>query len=160
MRHAKSSWDNPAHDDHERPLNKRGRRDAPRMGRWLREQSIQPDLIVSSSACRAQETAERLAPECGSAEFQTEPRLYHASPETWTNIVRALPDAANRVLCIGHNPGIEEFLGLLVRDGVSMPTAAIACIELPIEAWRDFDVNRSVRLCEVWRPKDLDDSDE
>jgi phosphohistidine phosphatase len=160
MRHAKSSWDNPAQNDHDRPLNKRGRRDAPRMGLWLRERSLVPDLIVSSSARRAIETTELLAPECGALAVETEPPLYHASPETWTHVIRSLPDSASRVLCIGHNPGIEEFLRLLTGDDVSMPTAAIAWLELPIDAWRRFDARSSASLRQVWRPKELDDSDE
>jgi phosphohistidine phosphatase len=159
MRHAKSSWDNPAQEDHERPLNKRGRRDAPRMGCWLREQSLEPELIVVSSARRAQQTAELLAPECGSAVIQTEPLLYHASQHAWEQVVRALPDSASRILCVGHNPGIEEFLHSLTQQGVSMPTAAIAWVELQIQSWSQFAVD-GAKLRDVWRPKELDDSDE
>jgi phosphohistidine phosphatase len=158
MRHAKSSWDNPAQEDHERPLNKRGRHDAPRMGSWLRQQSLAPDLIVASSARRAQETAELVSPECGNAAVHTEPRLYHASPQAWTQVVRNLPDSASRILCIGHNPGIEEFLHSLAERDVSMPTAAVAWVELSVGTWADFDAPANVR--EVWRPKELDDSDE
>lgn len=160
MRHAKSSWDNPAQDDHDRPLNKRGRRDAPRMGRLLQEHSLRPDLIVASSARRAQETADLVAPECGDVTIRTEPRLYHASPQTWFEVIRALPDSASRVLCIGHNPGIEEFLSALAEQGAPMPTAAVAWVELPIGAWRSFDPQAAGNLREVWRPKELDDSDE
>ncbi len=163
MRHAKSSWDNPAQDDHDRPLNKRGRRVAPLMGRWLREHSLTPDLIVASSARRAQETAEAVAPECGfTGDIMTAPRLYHAAPDTWHQVIRTLPESAARVLCIGHNPGIEQLLAQLGCAIPTMPTAAVAQINLPISAWSEFDPRGEFEIHGPWRPKEigLDDDHE
>lgn len=160
MRHAKSSWDNPSQEDHERPLNERGRRDAPRMGKWLCATGAAPALIVSSSARRASETAELVLQECAGVETRIVPQLYHATPADWVHVLRSLPDSASRVLCIGHNPGIEEFLRSVSGQVVPMPTAAIARLELAIDSWSRFDPKGLAEVREVRRPRELDASDE
>jgi len=157
MRHAKSSWDNPAWSDHDRPLNERGIRDAPRMGRLLEEQGGPPSLIVSSTATRARDTAVRVAEACRyQGEIVLDPRLYHASPGDWKDVLRSLPDSHYRVLCVGHNPGLEELLRKWTGDIVEMPTAAIAVADIHATNWSDYD-RRSVSLSAVYRPKELED---
>lgn len=156
MRHAKSSWDNPAQDDHDRPLNTRGRRVAPRMGGWLRKQALTPDLIVSSTARRALQTAEAVASESGYAgDIQTVPDLYHASPESWCSVIRTLPDEAARVLCIGHNPGVEQLLSQCGCPDPAMPTAAVARIDLPLNSWSEFELPSECAIHGPWRPKEI-----
>jgi phosphohistidine phosphatase len=156
LRHAKSSWDNPALGDHERVLNKRGQRDAPRMGRLIADEEIVPDCIVSSTASRARATAELVAEECGfSGEIQFVRELYHAPPSAYFSVLSQLPIDRKRVLVVAHNPGIEELQLLLTGEFESMPTAALAQIELNIDAWKQFDRDCEARLLHFWRPKEL-----
>jgi phosphohistidine phosphatase len=157
MRHAKSSWDNPAWTDHERPLNERGHRDAPRMGKLLGEQGLAPTLIVSSTATRARETAERVAEAIGYSEaILYEPRLYHAAPADWKDVLRALPDAHHRVLCVGHNPGLEELVTKWMGEHVEMPTAAVVVADVHLSQWSGYD-RHHVSIAEIFKPREIDD---
>jgi len=156
MRHAKSSWDDPRLDDHDRPLNKRGQRDAPRMGTLLQDEGIIPDRIISSSALRARQTAELLAPACGfSGGIDVTPNLYHADEQDWSGQIRQIPGETSTALCIGHNPGLEDFLATAVGHYIRMPTAAIAQLALESDAWNAFDVTGDATLVTVWCPKDI-----
>jgi phosphohistidine phosphatase len=157
MRHAKSSWDDPDLADHDRPLNKRGKREAPRMGRWLARQDFVPELIVSSTAERARATAEKLAQACEyRGEITHSEGLYHASPASWYEVLRGLPETATRVLCVGHNPELEEVLHALSGGRSRMPTAAIAHLELPVDRWCGLTPQLRATLHAVWRPKEID----
>jgi phosphohistidine phosphatase len=155
LRHAKSSRDATG-PDHDRPLNDRGRRDAPRMGRLLSAQDLVPDLIVSSTARRARKTAEAVAEEAGYVgAIDAAAALYLASPETITRTVRALPEESARALLVGHNPGMEDFVERVTGRHEHFPTAALACLELDIARWQDFDSHAGSRLVHLWRPKEL-----
>lgn len=155
MRHAKSSWDNPNQLDHDRPLNGRGRRNAPVMGRRLAEHGVCPDTIVSSSAVRAEATA-RLVIESAnwSAPLRIRRELYHAGREAWVSVLRELD--GDVVIAFGHNPGISDMVNCLTRAGVSLPTAAIAFIELNLDEWSDLTVKTPGTLLDLWTPKDDD----
>jgi len=156
MRHAKSSWNDPDQDDHDRPLNDRGLRDAPRMGQLLIEQSLVPDSITCSTAVRARETARIVAETCRSV---TPPRatgeLYHADLAAWQRVIRQLPAESERVLCVGHNPGIEMLLTELTGETQHMGTAALALIELRLDDWPAFDNSKPLLRWTLWRPKGL-----
>ena len=155
LRHAKSSWKDSSLDDHDRPLNKRGLRDAPRVGEFLLEQGLVPDTILSSTARRARETALALATAAGfpdDVRFTRE--LYLAGPETYLEALRDLPDACGHAMLVGHNPGIEELVAAVVGVPESMPTAALAVVELPIESWRDLGPPPQGSLRTLWRPRD------
>lgn len=156
LRHAKSSWKNTRLADHDRPLNSRGQQDAPRMGRHLLHNDLVPELIISSTAERASATAEAAAL---AADFQGEinytRRLYHAGFETYVEELRRLSDQINCVMLVSHNPGMEELVEELTGSFESMPTAALAHIELPISSWGDMDEGSEGRLINVWRPKEL-----
>ena len=157
MRHAKSSWKKADVEDHDRPLNKRGKRDAARMGALLREQALTPDLILSSTAKRARKTAEAVAEKSGCKEEAKFLRaLYPGGPEEFLRVLRGLPASYERVLVIGHNPGVEEFLDMLTGEGNAMPTAAIAQVKLPIENWTDLGPETEGDLINSWSPKELD----
>jgi phosphohistidine phosphatase len=157
LRHGKSSWKDPDLDDHDRPLNKRGRRDAPRMGRLLRELDLVPDLIVSSTARRAHDTADAAADAAGYAdEVCTNTELYHASPMTWIDELRQVSDIHQSVLLVGHNPGLEELVETLTDESESLPTAALAQVTLPIDSWSDLGTGASGVLENLWRPRELD----
>jgi phosphohistidine phosphatase len=158
LRHAKSSWADPALDDHQRPLNERGRRDAPRMGDLVREYRLSPDIIVSSDAVRARQTAEAVAEAAGcAAKILFDPRLYHASPASIVAVLQTVPDAkARTVMIVGHNPGLEGLIAKLTAEHPDLPTAALAQVVLPIVRWRDLEVSTGGTLLALWRPKDLD----
>lgn len=155
LRHAKSSRKDPNLTDHERPLNKRGKRDAPRVGRLIEDEGLVPDLIVSSTAVRARATAEAVAVSCGFAgkvEFKRE--LYLAEPDAYLRVLWGLPEAHGRVLVVGHNPGLERLLEALTGSFEALPTAALARVALPIARWRDLTVETRGMLLAVWRPKE------
>ena len=156
LRHAKSSWKYDDLADHDRPLNNRGRRDAPRIGRLLAEKELLPDLIISSSARRARRTAELVAENSGcEGEIQLERDLYAAEPEAYRDALRRLGGDHRRVMVVGHNPGLEDLLEELTGDWERMPTAALAQVELPIDEWEQFDEEVEGRLVGFWRPKEL-----
>ncbi|WP_303310039.1 histidine phosphatase family protein [Hymenobacter sp. BT730] len=142
MRHAKSSWSFDDLTDHDRPLNERGRDDAPRMGKALADRHIQLDLLVSSSAVRALSTAALVAKELGypNDKIQVQERIYRAEPADLLDIVRKLPDTANSVLLVGHNNTITDFANLLSPNQINeMPTAAVVCLQLNIDRWQTAD---------------------
>ncbi len=140
IRHAKSSWDDPTLADFDRPLNKRGREDAPLMGRFLKKSGIKPDLIVSSPAKRAKKTARIVAEELGynKDDILFVDGIYEASLQSLIYTVCGFPDEAKRVMLVGHNPGITELanaLGDVAIDNV--PTAGIVGIAFDAEQWRE-----------------------
>lgn len=157
LRHAKSSWKNPELADRDRPLNKRGKRDALRMGRLLDEEGLVPDAILSSTAVRAQDTAAAVAKSCGYDRRRIThiESLYASGPEEYLNVLRRLPDDPKVVLVVGHNPGMEEYLEILTGQPEAMPTAALAFVKLPIKRWSALDDNTKGKLKTVWRPKEL-----
>jgi phosphohistidine phosphatase len=156
LRHAKSSWNNPALDDHERPLNTRGRRDAPRMGLLMRESGLIPDVVISSDAVRARLTAEAVAEAARyRGEILLDPRLYLAGPADILSPLSALRDNVETVMIVGHNPGLETLVEQLTGEPQDMPTAALAQIRLPIDRWRDLALSTRGRLVGLWRPGEL-----
>lgn len=155
LRHAKSSWKQPGLADHDRPLNGRGKRDAPRMGRLLLEEGLVPDLILSSSAARALATAEAVADESGAEAPDVWRSLYHAEPEAYLSLLRELGAEAETVMVVGHNPGMEELVYALTDRSERMPTAALAQVQLPIEDWSMISGRTEGRLQALWRPREL-----
>lgn len=156
FRHAKSSWKDLDLADHDRPLNRRGKRDAPRMGRLLQDEGLIPDLILSSTAKRARKTVAGLLEGSGtSPEVQFTRDFYHAYPETFIAILSELDDKYEQVMVVGHNPGLEELLEVLTGDYERMPTAALAQVLLPIQRWVDLEEEPEGDLASVWRPKEL-----
>jgi phosphohistidine phosphatase len=136
MRHAKSSWDNPAWRDFDRPLNGRGLKTAPLMGVYLRGQGLKPDLILSSPAQRAQHTAQLVKDAAPfSAPLRYDAGIYEASLKDLLHIVYGLDEQTSTVLLVGHNPGFESLLAYLGGVRESMPTASVANIELNAETW-------------------------
>ncbi len=156
LRHAKSSWDTAAIDDFERPLAARGEKEAPRIGEYLAAIEHLPDAIVSSQARRATQTAQKVAEAAGfKGDIAFEPRIYLADPDTLLEVVASLPEPAARVMLVGHNPGFEELVTVLCGAAVRLPTAALACIELPAaDRWVDVDRDSGVLLWLV-SPKTL-----
>jgi phosphohistidine phosphatase len=157
LRHAKSSWADSSIDDWQRPLNDRGRRDAPRAGEWLRARGLIPDIIISSDAVRARSTAEAVATASGySQEIVSEPALYHATPEDVIDVLNGVDDEARAVLIVGHNPGLEDLVSRLAGESHGMPTAAVFVFDVPITRWRDLDASIDASLIEMWQPRGFD----
>ena len=155
IRHAKSSWDDPDMPDHDRPLTERGRKDAKRVGQFLHEHGLVPDLIVSSTAKRAWKTAKRVAKGCGYGdEIEVDGRLYLAHPSQFTAVLREVAESHAAVLVVGHNPGLEEFVRLLTGQAETMSTAALAEVSLDIDSWQYLATPPGGRLVRVWRPKE------
>jgi len=156
LRHAKSSWKDGTLSDFQRPLNNRGKNDAPRMGSVLKKQELVPDLIISSSAKRAAKTAEAAALSCGyEDEIIFTDTLYASWPEAYVEVLNDLKIDCSRVMVVGHNPGIAELVEELTGEWVRMPTAALAQIELPIDQWADLELDESGVLENYWIPKEL-----
>jgi phosphohistidine phosphatase len=138
VRHAKSSRDYPELSDFERPLNTRGRKEAPAIAARLRKSGIKPDLLISSPATRAITTARIFAEEMNRAldEIVLNPHIYEASAWTLLHIIRSLPPDAQDVMLFGHNPGISHFAHDLAECPFDeMETAAAVRIELPARGW-------------------------
>jgi phosphohistidine phosphatase len=155
LRHAKSSWADSSLDDWQRPLNDRGKRDAPRAGEWLLRRSRVPDRIVTSDAVRARTTAEAVAKAAGySGEIVIEPSLYLATPQAMLAVLNGVADDARTVMIVGHNPGLEEFLLQLSGESHDLPTAALVEIAVPIEHWSELDETITAPIVEIWRPRD------
>ncbi|HEY7730881.1 MAG TPA: histidine phosphatase family protein [Gaiellaceae bacterium] len=137
LRHAKSSWDDPALADAERPLAPRGRKAARRLGRHLSDEGIRPALVLCSPAVRARETLARIGPALAEVETLVERGLYGASASDLIERLRAVPDDVPSVLVIGHNPALQTLVVRLARPGqlrdraaVKLPTGALATLEL------------------------------
>jgi phosphohistidine phosphatase len=156
LRHAKSSWSNPGLADIDRPLNKRGKRDAPRMGALINEHDIVPDLILSSPARRARKTAQAVSKNCSyDGEIDTVPDFYPGDPYTFIETLMLLPEEYQSVMIVAHNPGLEGLLYVLTGESARMPTSALAQVELPLDTWRDLDDEVEGKLENLWRVKEL-----
>ena len=156
MRHAKSSWKEGEIADIDRPLNKRGKRDAPRMGRLLREEDLLPDGIYCSPALRTRMTAESVSDQSGfMGEIIYKDELYGADPETYLTLARGLPEELGSVLFIGHNPDLEELLEQLTGDWHHLPTGSLAYLALPVQLWQDIPVEPKAKLIYLWQPREL-----
>ena len=155
MRHAKSSWSDMNLDDFDRPLNERGFRDAPDMGKRLAKQKVCPDLLLSSPARRARETAGIIAGELGLPESMPayDENIYAASCGELLQIVRSIPDEHESAMLIGHNPAMEQLVNLLADMRIeSMPTCAVATLALNIDDWTQAD-RATGRLLDFDYPK-------
>ncbi|HVH37004.1 MAG TPA: histidine phosphatase family protein [Sphingomicrobium sp.] len=149
FRHAKSDWGNPGLTDFDRPLNKRGRKAAKKVGRELKSRGLALDQIVCSPATRAKETVERFAVGYESVPAVSyEPKLYMCSTGTLIEIINALPDEAGTVMIVGHNPGFHDIVlrmtrpdgnGMREKVGANYPTGAFALIDFPVGSWAEVE---------------------
>ena len=146
LRHGKSDWDAGYGTDHDRPLKNRGGRAARLMGRFLRATDQVPDAIVSSSAVRALTTAQ-LAAEAGDwgCEPRVEPAIYEATRSTVLDLIRGLDADLDSVLIAGHQPTFSEVTGSLVGSAqFRFPTAALACVDVPVARWDAVEFGRGM----------------
>ncbi|MFC1814221.1 histidine phosphatase family protein [Thermodesulfobacteriota bacterium] len=142
VRHAKSSWKDPSLNDFDRPLNKRGKRNAPFMGQKLKEGNISPDLILSSPAKRARKTASVIAKTIGypKKKIVLNPNMYHCSGWYLFEMMRNQDDKNDAIMIFGHNPGFNDFADLLLeRNPVyNIPTTGIYCIRFNVDSWKEI----------------------
>ena len=161
MRHAKSDWNSGA-SDFDRPLTRRGKDDAPKIGAWLRQEGLVPDHVVSSPARRAHQTAVRVCKvlEVPRGQIDWDPRVYAADLDALLEVLGCCPPDAPRVLLIGHNPGLETLVLHLTGaelaesdDGKPFPTGALARLTMP-EHWTQLPL-ACARFVSLTRPRDL-----
>jgi len=155
LRHAKSSKDDPALRDFDRPLNDRGKDDAKLIGRFMRERSISPDLLISSPAKRAQRTAELVMKAAGlTINVAFDERIYEADVHRLLVVVSQIEPAMNVVMLVGHNPGFEDLVEVLTGRPARLPTASLAQIDLAVEEWNKVRAGAG-KLKWLVTPKDL-----
>ena len=141
VRHAKSSWSDRSLSDRDRPLNKRGRRSAPDMGRRLAAQDHLPELIISSPAKRAFSTARKIAKELGydRSEIMKDEGLYFSGTGGMLEFLENLDDGYQKVMIVGHNPAMTTLLNILSGSSIdNMPTCAVAVIDYPMASWSEL----------------------
>ena len=144
VRHAKSSWKYPDLDDFERPLNKRGRKNAPLMGKLLKKLNVNPDIIVSSPANRAATTARMLAAKINYPleNIQYSEILYEFSEGALIQILKRIDDCVAKAMIVGHNPGLNNMANYLGNRQISnIPTAGVYCLDLNIASWTKIGQN-------------------
>ena len=136
LRHAKSSWKTGNVKDFDRPLNQRGMKAAPQVGKSLRKRKLKLDLVLSSPAERARQTAQVVLESARlSVELRYDERIYEAGAAQLLEVVSQIEDSANVAMLVGHNPGMEDLLKVLTGEKRHLSTAAFACIELDVEKW-------------------------
>ena len=162
LRHAKSDWDSDAAEDYERPLAKRGKKDARRMGQWMHQEGLRPDYVVSSPAVRARETVYGVCKELGihNDDVQFDRRIYEADAATLLAVLADCPQGPNTTLLVGHNPGLADLLTWLwgekttrPEDGKLLPTATLARLRMPKD-WTRLE-RGCARMVVLTRPRSL-----
>ena len=157
MRHAKSSRKDPNLDDIERPLNNRGKKDASFMGGFLRSVDLIPQHILCSSAKRGIKTAQLVVSGCctfsGQIEFFKE--LYKTDAANLIQSIHHVDNQFNCMLVVSHNPALENMIDLLCQELVTLPTASIARIALPLKKWQNLKATTKGELVNLWLPRDI-----
>ena len=155
LRHAKSSWDNAALSDYERPLNQRGLEAAPLVGDVMKKNRFQPEVVLSSPARRAEQTAALIKQSAGfEAAIRFDERIYEASPARLLEIISEQNEKTESVLLVGHNPGLEGLLKFFTGELQPMPTAALAVVDLKMDKWSEVHSSNG-NLRTLIRPKEI-----
>jgi len=166
FRHAKSDWHDARARDFDRPLNERGRKGAVVMGRHIVDHGVRWQRVLASPAVRAAQTIELAEAATGSGiPVEWDRRIYLASSRTLLDVLREQPDRTERLMMVGHNPGLEDLIFDLVPDDpadklraqveIKFPTAAFAVLEFDVDRWEEID-DRSARFVHLMRPRDID----
>jgi phosphohistidine phosphatase len=158
MRHAKSSWNNPGLRDFDRPLNKRGKKDAPRMGKYLKELQLIPNQIFSSPAERAKSTILKVIKELELpvSQITWDENLYFNGAQSYLDVIQYADDSSDLVMTVGHNPMTEDAISALSghTSTKAIKTATIACFEFSADSWKDVEFGPGA-LKWIVGPKDL-----
>ncbi len=156
IRHAKSSWSSDAVNDFDRPLNQRGKRDAPLMGEVLDKREVSFDLILSSSARRAKKTSKKIAKKLNYAKEDIIFRdiLYLADPEKMITEIKKVDASVQSLAIVGHNPGMTEMINLLSNIDIdNLPTCGVVAISLDIKSWLELSVTTQSEMLFFEYPK-------
>ncbi len=156
-RHAKSDWGNLLQKDFDRELNPRGLRDAPMMGERLAKNGVQLDLVISSTAMRAKQTAKLIAETSGynPAHIQWDEILYHAPPLIIDEVIYSIPDEVNTAMIVCHNPGVTDFVNSLMGKVCDdMPTCAMCAFQMDIKHWNQYKL-APIKLFFFDKPKSI-----
>lgn len=156
MRHAKSSWKDESLSDLERPLKKRGVKDAKLIAKVIKENNLIPDAIISSPAVRTKETVKVLKKELdfNGKEIVAE-QLYMGEPESFVEALKSVNNKHNTVLVVAHNPGLEAYLQILGGEIEAVPTGGLGYLVLVLEDWNNISLETLGDLVGFWKPKDL-----
>ena len=141
VRHAKSSWKYPDLDDFERPLNKRGRKSAPFMGKVLKKLKVSPDLVISSPANRAAMTARIIAAAINYPleNIRYSETIYEFSEKALIKVVKQIDDTVNETMVVGHNPALNGLANYIGDQPISnIPTGGVFCVDLDVSSWADI----------------------
>ncbi|UXP31771.1 histidine phosphatase family protein [Reichenbachiella agarivorans] len=160
VRHAKSSWDYPGLADHDRPLGERGLRDAPKMAAHLKVEVERPQVLISSTALRAKQTAEYFIQSLKILrEDSRETRdLFHANYAAIRSVLASIDAEVQRVIIFGHNPGLTDFVNRITDEDIfNIPTCGVAVIDLELSDWTDIDRGTGT-LRQYFYPKGIDNS--
>lgn len=156
MRHGKSSWKDDTLADHERPLKKRGRKDAKRIAKEILKHDLMPELILSSSAVRARETVEILTE---NLDYQNKiiysDKLYMGEPQDFIDALQETTEHEGIVMIVAHNPGLEAYLQIIDGEIESLPTGGLGYLLLAIDDWKDLSLDTMGDLIGFWKPKEL-----
>ena len=153
IRHAKSSWDDFSLRDIDRPLNDRGKRDAPKMARYLKDLKVQPDLIISSPAKRARKTASIFREVLGNPPMELVNGIYEANTADIFRIVQEIEENYSLVFVFGHNPAFTSVANQFTNELImNVPTCGITKIECEINSWKNFSRDRG-KLTAFYYPK-------
>ncbi|MCB0572915.1 MAG: histidine phosphatase family protein [Phaeodactylibacter sp.] len=159
VRHAKSSWDNPTLRDIDRPLNKRGLRDAPFMAKLIKSKGVRPGLLVSSPAVRAITTARFFAEALGidKGQIEQDKRVYEAYPEDILEIVQEFSDDCSVAFLFGHNPTLTTVANMFAEDYIAnLPTCSVVQVDADIDSWQGFREGKG-RISGFFYPKQFFD---
>lgn len=142
VRHAKSSWDYPQLEDHERPIIPKGLKRTKRIIEYLRENNVKVDVLCASHAVRSLETARMLAPVVGVAvgDVVIEPQIYHGGTNALSHLIYSLPDDLNSVMIVGHNPAVTDFANEYTDEYIDwLTTSAMVALRFDCEEWHNID---------------------
>lgn len=156
VRHAKSSWESPALEDFDRPLNRRGKQDAPKMGGRLKDKNIMPDLLISSPAKRTLKTARKMAKAMGYPKKKISfiDSLYHASSREFFLVIQGISSSVDTLMVVGHNPGLTDFANAICERGIdNIVTAGIYAVQLSVDDWKEIKNGSKGRLLFYEYPK-------
>jgi phosphohistidine phosphatase len=156
MRHAKSSWKDDDLSDHDRPLKKRGHKDAKRIAKEILKQDLMPELILSSTATRALETVETLVEYL---DYQNRVvyinELYMGEPQDFIDALQTHAEHEGTLMIVAHNPGLEAYLQIIDGEIESLPTGGLGYLVLALEDWQDISLETMGDLIGFWKPKEL-----
>ena len=156
LRHAKSSWDDPSQKDYDRPLNARGLKTAPLMGRLAVDKKLIPQTILTSPAQRAVQTTELFTKATKiKIKIQIIDSFYPGNPSEHIKVLSLQDNQHDKIMIVGHNPGLELLLEHLTNKPEPLPTCSLAVVHVPVKHWQDLISQSTGKLVTVFRPKEI-----